>query len=101
MSQRFSSFAEFYPFYLKEHSNINCRRMHFFGTFLVISLIFVFLTTGNWKLLLFTPIFGYGFAWFGHFYFEKNKPATFPHPLYSLIADFVMFRDILLGKVKI
>ena len=90
---RFRSFSDFYPFYLSEHSTVACRRLHFFGTALVIAL-------GRWRLLLLLPIAGYGFAWFGHFAFEHNKPATFEHPWYSFCADFVMFRDMLTGRIK-
>jgi hypothetical protein len=98
---RFNSFREFYPFYLQEHSNITCRRLHFVGTSLVIALIVTVVVTGQWALLWALPIVGYGFAWVGHFFYEHNRPATFKHPLYSLAGDFVMYRDILIGRVKI
>ncbi|MNG91844.1 hypothetical protein D3C79_507600 [compost metagenome] len=98
---QFRSFAEFYPYYLGEHSNPTCRRLHFVGTSLVIALLAYTIGSGKWLLLLALPVFGYGFAWVGHFFFEKNRPATFTHPLYSLIGDFVMFRDILLGKISL
>ena len=71
------------------------------GTSLVISTAVYALATATWWMLALVPLFGYGFAWAGHFLFEKNKPATFKHPLYSLAADFVMFRDVLIGKVRI
>ena len=98
---QFRSFAEFYPYYLGEHSNPTCRRLHFVGTSLVIALLAYTIGSGKWLLLLAVPVFGYGFAWVGHFFFEKNRPATFTYPLYSLIGDFVMFRDILLGKIRL
>ncbi|MEN5141465.1 DUF962 domain-containing protein [Pseudomonas juntendi] len=98
---QFRSFAEFYPYYLGEHSNPTCRRLHFVGTSLVIALVAYTIGSGKWLLLLAVPVFGYGFAWVGHFFFEKNRPATFTYPLYSLVGDFVMFRDILLGKLKL
>ncbi|AEJ14396.1 MULTISPECIES: DUF962 domain-containing protein [Pseudomonas] len=98
---QFRSFAEFYPYYLGEHSNPTCRRLHFVGTSLVIALLAYTIGSGKWLLLLALPVFGYGFAWVGHFFFERNRPATFTHPLYSLIGDFVMFRDILLGKISL
>jgi hypothetical protein len=97
----FSNFDAFYPYYLDEHSNINCRRMHFVGTALVISTAIYAVTTATWWALASLPVFGYGFAWIGHFVFEKNRPTTFKHPLYSLAGDFVMFRDILVGKIQI
>lgn len=98
---RFNSFREFYPFYLQEHSNITCRRLHFVGTSLVIALIVTAIVSGQWAMLWALPLVGYGFAWVGHFFFEHNRPATFKHPLYSLAGDFVMYRDILIGRVRI
>ncbi len=100
MAETFRSFGEFYPYYLSEHRDSTCRRLHFVGTALVIVLFVYALTTGQWVWLWLLPIVGYGFAWVGHFFFEKNKPATFQYPLYSLIGDFVMFRDILTGRIK-
>ncbi|MHC6226722.1 Mpo1-like protein [Pseudomonas sp. X10] len=97
---QFRSFAEFYPYYLGEHRNPTCRRLHFVGTSLVIALLAYSIASANWLLLLAIPVAGYGFAWVGHFFFEKNRPATFTHPLYSLIGDFAMFRDILRGKIS-
>lgn len=100
-SQDFKSFAEFYPFYLNEHANRTCRRLHFAGTTLVIGLAATALATGRLELLWLLPVAGYGFAWVGHFVFEKNRPATFQHPFYSLWADFVMYRDLLTGKIPL
>lgn len=100
MSRKFSSFREFYPFYLSEHADIRCRRMHFIGTLLVLVAFVLALSHSLWWLLA-IPLFGYGFAWIGHFAFEKNRPATFTYPVYSLMGDWVMFADILRGKVRI
>ncbi len=97
--RKFNSFAEFYPYYLGEHSNSTCRRLHFIGTSLVIFLLALAIGRSAGGLLLAVPVAGYGFAWVGHFFFEKNRPATFEHPFYSLLGDFVMFRDMILGKV--
>ena len=97
---RFNSFAEFYPYYLGEHSNPVCRRLHFVGTSLVIALLAYALASANGWLLLVVPVAGYGFAWAGHFFFEKNRPATFTYPFYSLLGDFALYRDMLLGKVR-
>jgi hypothetical protein len=97
---RYNSFADFYPFYLSEHRTAACRRLHFVGTATVIGLFVTGVLLTKWWLLAFTPIAGYGFAWLGHFVFERNRPATFAHPWYSLIADFAMFRDILVGRIK-
>jgi len=98
MAKAFKSLAEFYPYYLQEHRNRMCRRLHFVGSFLVL-LAFVFGLALNWKLLLLMPLFGYGFAWAGHLFFEKNRPATFKHPVYSFLSDWLMFRDILMGRL--
>lgn len=96
----FKSFKEFYPYYLGEHSNRICRALHFIGTFLLLNLLVYSLTTAQYSLLFLLPIVGYGFAWVGHFVFEKNRPATFKYPLYSLFGDFKMFWDLLTGKIK-
>ncbi len=77
MTERFASFAEFYPFYLSEHSNRTCRRLHFAGTSLVLGTVVAALATGNAWWLAAAPVAGYGFAWVGHFAFEHNRPATF------------------------
>ncbi|HET8730285.1 MAG TPA: Mpo1-like protein [Moraxellaceae bacterium] len=95
----FASFADFYPYYLQEHSNRTCRRLHFVGTTLVIAIAVSAVLTGALWMLLLLPVAGYGFAWLGHFGFEKNRPATFQHPFYSLWGDFVMYKDILTGKI--
>lgn len=97
--REFQDFNEFYPFYLEEHSNRTCRRLHFVGTTLVLlTLLYGVVSLNLWVLLL-APVFGYGFAWVGHFFFEHNKPATFIHPFYSLLGDWVMFKDMLTGKI--
>lgn len=97
--RNFNSFSDFYPYYLEEHANRTCRRLHFIGTSLVILTALYAVFSGNWSALWALPILGYGFAWVGHFYFEHNKPATFQHPFYSLAGDFVMYKDILTGKI--
>lgn len=99
--ENFTSFAVFYPFYLSQHANVTCRRLHFVGSCLVLILLLTTITTGNGWLALTLPLAGYGFAWFGHFFFEKNKPATFTYPLYSLIGDWVMFWQIINGRVSL
>lgn len=95
----FQSFAEFYPYYLQEHGNPTCRRLHFVGTSLVIALLSYAIVTQSFVWLWALPVIGYRFAWVGHFYFEKNRPATFKHPLYSLAGDFVMFKDMLIRRI--
>ena len=98
---KYRSFREFYPFYLSEHQNQTCRRLHFSGSLLVLCALGYVLVTQQWLWLLSVPLFGYGFAWVGHFFFEHNRPATFQYPLYSLLGDWVMFKDMLLGKIRI
>src|SRR5256885_1871749 len=97
--RQFKSFAEFYPFYLQEHSNRTCRRLHFVGSTLALLCLFALFLTGNFWFLLGGLLFGYGFAWIGHFGFEKNRPASFKRPLYSFRGDWVMWRDILTGRI--
>lgn len=97
---QFKSFSDFYPYYLQEHSNTTCRKLHFIGTCGVISLLLLFFFTGNLLILIMLPLIGYSLAWIGHLAFEKNKPATLRHPIYSLLGDFKMFWEILTGRIK-
>lgn len=99
--QKFESFAEFYPFYLAEHSNLTCRRLHYFGSTLVLSILAYAIISANYMLLWVLPVAGYGPAWIGHFFFEHNKPATFKYPFYSFAGDWVMLKDMLTGKIKL
>lgn len=99
MSQ-FASFSEFYPFYLAEHSNLVCRRLHFVGSSLVIGCVVMLVRSGDPWWLLYALLCGYGFAWVGHFFFEKNRPATFKHPFYSFVGDWVMYKEMLTGKIR-
>jgi len=101
MEDRIKSFEEFYPFYLKQHSNKICRLLHVTGTTIVFALAFTAIYHNMPKLWIAVPIAGYGFAWVGHFFFEKNKPATFQYPLWSLRSDFKMYFDILSGKIPL
>jgi hypothetical protein len=97
----FASFAEFYPYYLEEHRNLTSRRLHFLGSLAVIGCVAMALASADWMWLPVAVICGYGFAWVGHFFFEKNRPATFRHPFYSLMGDWVMFKDICTGKISL
>lgn len=99
MTRMFANFREFYPFYLAEHSNRTSRRLHFAGTSLVLGFLVAAIVTGNAWWLLGMPLAGYGFAWVGHFFFEHNRPATFSYPLWSLMGDWVMYRDMLIGRI--
>ncbi|MGD9582093.1 MAG: Mpo1-like protein [Lysobacterales bacterium] len=97
----FPSFQAFYPYYLSEHRDRTCRRLHFVGSSLVLALIAAVAVGSLGPRYLFAiPLIGYGFAWVGHFVFEKNRPATFRYPLYSLLGDWVMFRDMLTGRIR-
>ncbi len=95
------SFAEFYPFYLTEHRDQTCRRLHFVGTSLSLGCLLMLLFSGNALWLLAGLLCGYGFAWLGHFGFEHNRPASFKRPLYSFMGDWVMYKDILTGQIKL
>lgn len=101
MAEKFTSFEEFYPFYLGEHSNRTCRRLHFVGSALVLGVVVAVVLGRLGPLwLLSIPVIGYGFAWVGHFVFEKNRPATFTYPLWSLMGDWLMFGEMLTGKLR-
>jgi len=100
MAQSYASFAEFYPYYLAEHANRTCRRLHFVGTSLVIGCLVALVASGNPWWIAAALACGYGFAWIGHFFFEHNRPATFRHPLYSFVGDWAMYRDMLTGRIR-
>jgi hypothetical protein len=97
---RFTTFSAFYPYYLSEHANRICRRLHFVGSALIVAIV-VCVIAGLLRpyWLLAVPLVGYGFAWIGHFAFEKNRPATFKYPFYSFAGDWVMFKDMLIGRI--
>jgi hypothetical protein len=98
MEDRFRSYEEFWPFYVSQHRNATCRALHLAGTTLVFVIVAVALLQALLVLLV-APLAGYGFAWVGHFVFEKNKPATFTYPLWSLRGDFRMHRLMLVGRM--
>jgi hypothetical protein len=97
----FRSFGDFYPFYLGEHANRTCRRLHFLGTTIAVVLTLAAAVTQTWWLVAVAFIQGYAFAWVGHFFFEHNKPATFKHPWYSLLGDWRLWWDILSRRVQL
>ncbi len=99
MAKQHSTFAEFWPFYLREHSKPATRALHYFGTSLVVAIGLFAILTGRWSLLIGMPIAGYFFAWIAHFGVEKNRPATFTYPLWSLISDFKMWFFWLTGRI--
>ena len=97
--KKYKTFRSFYPYYLTEHADMRNRMLHFCGTALLIIFLAAGIITGKLWLFIAIPLTGYGFAWVGHFFLEKNRPATFTYPLYSLAADFVMFWHILTGQI--
>ena len=99
MTTRSSSFAEFWPFYLREHSKPQTRALHYIGTLLSVAVVIVAIALGAWWVLILYPIVGYGFAWIGHYGIEKNRPATFTHPWWSLLSDYKMTGLWLTGRL--
>lgn len=101
LEKKYRSFAEFYPVYLSEHSNRVCRELHFAGTTLALACLIALLMTGNPWWLPAALLCGYGFAWVGHFGFQKNQPATFRQPIYSFMGDWVMYWQMLTGQTSL
>ena len=97
--ERYRTFAAFYPFYLTEHVNTVSRRLHVIGTSLVIVCLALGLVRDS-RFFVAAPLVGYGFAWIGHFVFEKNRPATFKYPLYSLMGDFRLWFEVVTARRK-
>ena len=100
LDKKYASFSEFYPYYLSEHTTRACREMHFAGSTLALACLFALMIT---QIIWWLPagiVCGYGFAWIGHFAFEKNRPATFSHPLYSFMGDWVMYWQMLTGQAS-
>lgn len=99
MARELQSFDDFWPYYLREHSRPRTRALHYVGTTLVVGIAIYAALSGNWAWLLVLPVAGYGFAWLAHFAVEKNRPATFTYPLWSLAADFRMWWLWLTGRL--
>ncbi|MEN8720734.1 MAG: DUF962 domain-containing protein [Oceanococcaceae bacterium] len=100
MDKPITTFDEFYPYYLAEHANRTCRRLHFVGTSIALILLLAAFATQVWWLIAIGVVQGYAWAWVGHFFFEKNKPATFKYPMMSFMGDWVMYKDMLTGKIR-
>ena len=98
--KKYQNFKEFYPFYLSEHNNKTNRLLHTIGSTLVIAVLIHAIIIQQYFLLLLIPVIGYGFAWVGHYVFEKNTPATFKYPLYSFIGDWVMWWQTITFQIK-
>ena len=93
-----NTFADFWPFYVRAHSKARTRVLHAIGSILALVCIALAIVISPW-FLLGAPLIGYAFAWYGHFFVEHNKPATFGHPFYSLAADYVMLWKIVTGRM--
>lgn len=100
MSARYTSFAQFYPYYLTQHADRVCRRTHFIGSSGALIALALFFVSGNGWWIVAALVSGYGGAWIGHFFYEKNRPASFTQPLYSFRADWVMYWQMLTGKLS-
>jgi len=100
MAERSASYDEFWPFYLREHAEPVTRYLHYAGTVIGTSILLVAIATQTWWAMLLWPLAGYGFAWVSHAFVEKNKPATFTHPLWSLISDYRMTFLAFTGQLK-
>lgn len=98
---RIRPFGRFYQHYLGEHRNPSCRLLHYVGSWLVIAIILAAVALRRPLLLLGAPVVGYGCAWIGHFLFEKNTPATFRQPWFSLAGDWVLWWQITSGRAAI
>lgn len=98
MDKALKTYEDFWPFYVSQHLDPTNRALHFVGTSLVLVFLGAGILVSPWWLLA-MPVAGYGFAWAGHFFFERNRPATFTYPVWSLRADFRMYRFTWLGRM--
>jgi hypothetical protein len=99
-AKQFHSFTDFWPYYLSEHARPATRALHAIGTMLGVACLLTLIAKGKWIWLPLALAPGYGFAWFAHFFIEKNKPATFRYPLWSFIADYKMIGMIVAGRIN-
>lgn len=99
-TQKFRTLDEFWPYYVREHSNANTRQLHFIGNINLFIWLFIAFIRRDWKLILFAIVSSYGFAWYGHFFIEKNRPATFEYPLLAGLCNLLMFGQMLRGDME-
>jgi hypothetical protein len=98
--QDFTTYDEFFTFYLREHSDPRNRLMHAAGTLLGLGTVIIPLIVGHAWYALLWPVVAYGFAWTGHYLIEGNKPATFGHPFWSFFSDFSMLALMATGRLE-
>lgn len=98
--KKYTTFRSFYNYYLTEHADSKNRMFHFIGTAFLLICFITGIITGKWWVFTLIPLLGYGFAWVGHFFIEKNRPATFTYPVYSLAGDFFMFWHMITGRIN-
>ena len=97
---KFKSFSEFWPYYLNEHSKGATRLLHCIGSLTAIAFIVLVIAVGKWWWFPLALVPGYGMAWIGHFFVEKNRPATFTHPLWSFMGDWKILALMLTGRLE-
>lgn len=100
MTERITRYEDFFLYYLREHKKPSTRAWHYFGTTLVLAALIYAVLTGTWWVIAVCLLLGYGPAWIGHFFFERNKPATFQYPLWSLLSDFKMYALWISGRLQ-
>ena len=90
MTSNAKTYTEFWPFYLSQHTKPLTRALHYFGTLLGTAILFWAILSQTWWALAIASLCGYAFAWIGHAFVERNKPATFSYPVWSFISDYHM-----------
>ena len=93
--------SQYYKYYLTLHEHPKCRLLHFIGQWMTIIFMSFIIYKKLWLFLIISPFIIYPFAWSGHYFFERNKPAAFSNPLYAKLSDWIMFKDIIIGRISI
>jgi hypothetical protein len=99
LAKRFNSFVEFYPVYLAMHDHPINRGLHVVGNLLALATLVFAVVARSWPLLLAVPLLGNGFAWVGHYRFQRNRPGVFTYPFYGCLGSWVMTWEVLLGRL--